>query len=109
MIFNIVEFRADTFNDSNLTDTDFNILEVWNEYQSNEVNITRELHRPSNLKQKFRIWRALIPRDKSNGRDRMRNPWLYLRLGKINFTDNIDDSFNRFKLQLHDIVVDYYE
>lgn len=98
--FNIVEFRADTFNDSSLIDTDFNILEVWNEYQSNEVNITRELHRPSNLKQKFRIWRALIPRDKSNGRDRMRNPWLYVKLKS--------DNSNNNKTVLHDTQIHYF-
>lgn len=98
--FNILEFRADTFNDSSLTDTDFNILEVWNEYQSNEVNITRELHRPSNLKQKFRMWRALIPRDKSNGRDRMRNPWLYVKLKS--------DNSNNNKTVLHDTQIHYF-
>ena len=98
--FNIVEFRADTFNNSSLIDTDFNILEVWNEYQSNEVNITRELHRPSNLKQKFRIWRALIPRDKSNGRDRMRNPWLYVKLKS--------DNSNNNKTVLHDTQIHYF-
>ena len=56
--------------------------------------------KPSNLKQKFRIWRANIPRAKANGRDRMRNPWLYIKL-----------SMEKPKMQktiLHDMTVYYF-
>ena len=109
-IFTNVEYRADSYiGDTIQHNLTFDTLETWNEYQYGRCDLINTLGYPSSLKKKFRVWRANIPRDNSNGRDRMRNPWLYLRLGKINFTDNVDDSSNRFKLQLHDIVVDYYE
>jgi hypothetical protein len=109
-IFTNVEYRADSYiGDTVQHNLTFDTLETWNEYQYGSCDLINNLGYPSNLKKKFRVWRANIPRDNSNGRDRMRNPWLYLRLGKINFTDTTDDSSNRLKLQLHDIVVDYYE
>ena len=82
-IFNNIEFRADTFKDDTYSYQDtFDTLEVWNEYQRGISNLTSKLNGISNLKKKFRIWRALIPRDDNNHRDRMRNPWLYIKLSK---------------------------
>ena len=37
-----------------------------------------------NAKNKFRIWRANIPRDNSNNRDRIRNTWAKIKLHKYN-------------------------
>lgn len=100
-IFSNIEFRADSWDGNKLTDKTFNTLNVWNEYQSNSVALSKVLARPSNLKQKFRIWRANIPRDISNGRDRIRSPWIYLQL--------VMDSYNKYRTELHDLILHYYE
>ena len=63
--------------------------------------LTNVLGKPSPLKKKFRIWRTNIPRDISNNMDRMRNPWLYIKLSMEN--ENIN------KTLLHDMIVYYYE
>lgn len=106
-IFNNIEFRSDTWEwntvkkEWELSNITFDTLEVWNEYQRGKSILVDEDNKPSNLKRKFRIWRANIPRDESNGRDRMRNPWLYLKLSMNNKNTN--------KTILHDITVDYFE
>lgn len=101
-IFNNLEFRSDTWSkDGQLLNTTFDTLTTWNEYQEGTSRLTNILGKPSDLKKKFRIWRANIPRDKSNGRDRMRNPWLYIKL-------SMEDE-NTNKTLLHDIVVHYFE
>ena len=99
-IFNNIEFRADSWNsDGELLNTTFDTLDVWNEYQNGTSKLSSIQGHPSTLKRKFRIWRANIPRDSSNYRDRMRNPWLYLKLSTN------DENTN--KTVLHDITVDY--
>lgn len=101
-IFNNIEFRADSWDEeSNLLDSTFDLLTTWNEYQYGELELDDIYCNPSSLKKKFRIWRANIPRDKTNKMDRMRNPWLYLKLSK--------ETHNTDKTTLHDIVVQYYE
>lgn len=100
-MFNTVEFRADSWEGETLLNSTFDTLGVWNEYQSNEISLVNIKDKPSNLKRKFRIWRANIPRDKSNNRDRMRNPWLYLKLAMNNENTN--------KTLLSDIIVHYFE
>ena len=101
-IFNNLEFRSDTWDkNGNLLNTTFDTLTTWNEYQEGTSKLTNILGRPSNLKKKFRIWRANIPRAKANGRDRMRNPWLYVKLSM--------EKENTNKTILHDMVVHYFE
>lgn len=102
-IFNNIEFRADTFdNNENLLDNKtFDTLEVHNEYQSNEISLVNTAGKPSSLKKKFRIWRANIPRDRSNNRDRIRNPWTYIKLAIK------EKNFN--KTALHNLTVHYFE
>ena len=101
-IFNNLEFRSDTWDkNGNLLNTTFDTLTTWNEYQEGTAKLTNILGRPSNLKKKFRIWRANIPRAKANGRDRMRNPWLYVKLSM--------EKENTNKTILHDMVVHYFE
>lgn len=103
--FNNLEFRADSFDvansDTYLPNETFDHLNVWNEYQNGECTLTNTPNRPSTLKKKFRIWRALIPRSNENHRDRMRNPWLYLKLSK--------QGSNTYKTVLHDLIVDYFD
>ena len=100
-IFNNLEFRADSWNGSTLLNTTFDTLTTWNEYQTGTSTLNNILGRPSELKKKFRIWRANIPRAKSNGRDRMRNPWLYIKLSM--------EGENTNKTVLHDMTVHYFE
>lgn len=107
----------------------FDSLETWNEYQHGYMNllhltghqamIHHTLHSNDTndeaLKRKFRIWRCDIPRDnaplsmdqnvgilrhKVRPLDRMRNPWIYLKLGKN------DDTNHR--TEIHDISMEYY-
>ena len=101
-IFNNLEFRSDSWDkNGNLLNTTFDTLTVWNEYQQGTSTLNNILGRPSNLKKKFRIWRANIPRAKINGRDRMRNPWLYIKLSM--------EEENVNKTVLHDMIVHYFE
>lgn len=101
-IFNNLEFRSDSWNrNGNLLNTTFDTLTVWNEYQQGTSALNNILGRPSDLKKKFRIWRANIPRAKANGRDRMRNPWLYVKLSM--------EKENTNKTILHDMMVHYFE
>lgn len=115
-IFNNLEFRADGFDNLGVYDKDytFDTLDTWNEYQQGSSTLVNTLDKPSSLKKKFRIWRAQIPRNTTNRggsesisyrRDRMRNPWLYL---KLSMTDSTHLQANK-KLILHDLVVDYFE
>lgn len=100
-IFNNLEFRADSWNGSTLLSTTFDTLTTWNEYQTGTATLNNILGRPSELKKKFRIWRANIPRASANGRDRMRNPWLYIKLSM--------EGENTNKTILHDMIVHYFE
>lgn len=101
-IFSNLEFRSDTWDkNGNLLNTTFDTLTTWNEYQEGTSKLTNVLGKPSDLKKKFRIWRANIPRAKANGRDRMRNPWLYVKLSM--------EKENTNKTVLHDMIVHYFE
>ena len=100
-IFNNIEFRADSWNGSTLLNTTFDTLTTWNEYQTGTATLNNILGRPSELKKKFRIWRTNIPRASTNGRDRMRNPWLYIKLSM--------EGENTNKTVLHDMIVHYFE
>lgn len=101
-IFTNIEFTSDTWNNTTLTGNTFDTLTVHNEYQQGSIDLSFIKNKPSPLKRKFRIWRADIPRDSVNKRDRMRNTWLNLKLEKSN-TDNNND-----KTVLHDLSVYYH-
>ena len=107
-VFTNVEFIADCSNVDNTLKvgyTPFDTIQAWNEYQDTLVKpLVFERNRPSNLKQKFRIWRADIPRDANSnwGRDRIRNPWINMTLSKKTNGDN-------YKLELHSMNVQYME
>lgn len=108
-IFTNLEYRADMFEgDEYITDT-FNELHVGTEYQDRIVQLIEEKKdKYPDVRRKFRIWRMDIPRDKKGadnpyGLNRIRNPWLYLRLGK---TNNLDQH-NR--MVFHNLQVKYFE
>mgnify|MGYP007101827297 FL=1 len=106
----------------------FDSLEVWDEYQHGFTTLTHKAgssamqHHTSDgssaLQRKFRIWRCDIPRDNADvdagtesprgiwrvskkPLDRMRNPWVYLKLVK-----NASDSMS--KIELHDLIITYF-
>lgn len=105
-IFNTVEYRADMFNQYNeLTNNTFDTLEVDNEYQHGIVSLHFDKAKVSNLKRKFRIWRANIPRDTrgdARGMNRIRNPWINLKLTK-------DTPGDYERMEFHDLIVRYFE
>jgi hypothetical protein len=105
----------------------FDMLDVWNEYQhgralleNNKGILAMQHHLPDNtasLLRKFRIWRCDIPRDNApletdyefgnisrisrKPLDRIRNPWVYIRLYK-------GDEYSDREVQIHDMTVDYF-
>lgn len=100
-IFSTVNFRSDTYNSTGLlSNITFDTFSIWNEYQQNTINLTQTKGKPSNLKKKFRSWNITIPRDKANKRDRIRNPWVYLKLGM--------ENPGVYKTELHDIILNYF-
>ena len=98
-----IEYRADIFNSGNIGDNNsirnipletFDTLEVWNEYQKGITDLSK-------AKCKFRIWRADIPRDTNEGKglNRIRNPWIMLKLSK---------SSNK-RMEFHDLLIKYLQ
>ena len=86
----------------------FTSVEAWNEYQHGMLNLTTIKNRHRHSKDRFRIWRGDIPRDGDtltthvNGGNRMRNPWLYLKLYK-------DTTGDTNKMVFHNLTVTYYK
>lgn len=101
-IFNTVEFRGDSWDSSNnlILTSPFSTLDVYNEYQHGTSNLVDIINKSSTIKRKFRVWRANIPRDNSNKRDRIRNTWAHIKLTGAN------DNINR--VELHDMIVHYF-
>ena len=107
----------------------FDTLEAWDEYQhgklalSNRSSGERVPHSggKSLLARKFRMWRCDIPRDnapvdtatesilgikrfKARPLDRMRNPWVYLKLSK----EAAKEGSFLSKTEVHDIMATYF-
>lgn len=86
----------------------FTDYKVWDEYQT--TGFTPFAHSSfdrDDVRKKFRIWRLAIPRALKEGTnrygmDRIRNPWINLLFRK----NNVD---GKYLMQLHDIVVKYFE
>ena len=85
----------------------FDFMRFWDEYQTTETDESK--YNLSPIK-KFRIWRQAIPRAMKSdtnpyGLDRIRNPWLNLLFKKNAPTATTKQDL----MQLHDIIVTYYE
>ena len=111
-----LEFRAvvDPDISSNAFNLPFDKLTANTDYQLGTVDFKPQQSSayksyPS-LVRKFRIWRADIPRaawTTAGGikkQDRMRNPWIYLKLEKTVPSGTTKQS----KMEMHDLIVDYY-
>lgn len=100
-IYTNIEFISDSFlNNEYVSTKTFDHLKVWDEYQTGEESLVDTNGRPSNLKKKFRIWRAHLPRANWNGRDRIRNPWCFVQLRM--------DNPSIYKTILHKVNLEYY-
>lgn len=98
--------------DSYMENMTFDWMRVWNEYQTTEslkvTDIAKDQY--ADVRKKFRIWRMDIPRaittaTNKYGLDRIRNPWVFIRLLK---NMHAADA-NKCLMQLHDVVVKYFE
>lgn len=99
-----IEYRADIFESGIIGHKDailstplktFDKFEVWNEYQYGISNMSK-------ARCKFRIWREQIPRDTredTRGFNRIRNPWIMLKLEKTTDTDK--------RMEFHDLLIKY--
>ncbi len=97
-VFNNIEFKSETYiNGVDQPTNTINFLQAYNEYQDTG-RIALVLGRNRNLRRKFRKWKAIIARN-ANSRDRIRNPWIFLKL-------ELDKSDNT-QLILHDIIINY--
>ena len=117
-MFNMNDVTSNPYmpKEGRLTNNTFDTLEVWNEYQGNKVSIKdaqSHLHpfgivdKYPDIRRKFRIWRVDIPRDKKSannpfGLNRIRNPWIYLKLSK---TPDLPNE----RMEFHDLQVKYFE
>ena len=111
-VFTNLEYIADctdsdgSVDDSHIIEADdipFSKIEVWNEYQYGSSDITEDKFMPNSYKQKFRIRRVDIPRASGSkyGMDRMRNPWIHLRISRTS-------GFNH-KMTFHSMLVRYFK
>ena len=95
-VFNNIFYNSEVYlDDIDQPDKTITHIQAYNEYQDSG-KISLEIGRDKNLRRKFREWKANIPR---NGRNRIRNPWIFLKLTFNNTND--------YKLILHDIIVSY--
>lgn len=103
--FTNIEYRADMWN-GNEHDykSTFDVLNVWTEYQKGSEKLNWRNAMPANLQKKFRIWRAFIPRDSYDSRklNRIRNPWMSMRLTK-------DTKGDTERMEFHNLLVSYIE
>ena len=95
-VFDNFEFNSEMYLDNlDVSNKTLTHIHAYNEYQdSGRVALVNG--RGSNLRRRFRTWHGDIPRQ---GRQRMRNPWLYVKF-ELDNTDN-------YKLVLHDIIISY--
>ena len=95
-VFNNIEYKSELYiNDIDQPASTLSSVHLWNEYQDSGVV---PLIVNSNISRKFRTWRASLPRQ-SSSRDRIRNPWVFLKL-------QFDNNTNK-QLILHDILINY--
>lgn len=86
----------------------FTDYKVWDEYQTTGfVPFAHDSFDRDDVRKRFRIWRLVVPRalkegTNRHGLDRIRNPWINLLFRK----SGVD---GKYLMQLHDIVVKYFE
>ena len=80
---------------------------MWNEYQKGIMELKYTPNNISSLKKRFKVWRTIMPRANTlwngiapNGFDRIRSPWIYLKLSS-NKEDNLRSEF-------YDLMINYF-
>lgn len=95
-VFNNIMYRSELYlNDVDLPNETLNRIQAYHEYQNSGI-IPLQVGRNLNVRRKFREWKANIPRD---GRERIRNSWMFLKLELVNNSN--------YKMILHDMTVYY--
>lgn len=95
-VFNNINYKSEVYtNNIDQPEKTLTQIHAYNEYQDSGLN-PLVIGRNGNLRRRFRDWNADIPRD---GRERIRNPWTYLKLQFDNTTND--------KLIFHDLIVSY--
>lgn len=95
-VFNNINYKSEVYtNNIDQPNKTLTQIHAFNEYQDSGLRPLVE-GRNGNLRRRFRDWNADIPRD---GRERIRNPWTYLKLQFDNTTND--------KLIFHDLIVSY--
>lgn len=91
----------------------FDTLRVWNDHQdTGNISLVDVPGKPSSLKKKFNVFRALVPRDSvltyhNKGLNRIRNSWAYIKLMKDNTSAGAVNK--NHLLQFSDLDVDFFE
>lgn len=96
-VFDNINYKSEVYTNNNIDVPNYTLtkIQAYNDYQdSGVVNLIPG--RNSNIRRRFRDWNADIPRQ---GRNRIRAPWIKLKL--------IFDNLNNYKLILHDIIIAY--
>lgn len=95
-VFDNIQYKSEVYYlGTDVPDITLSKIQAYNEYQNSGL-IPLTLGRNYNLRRKFRDWHALIPRQ---GRQRIRNPYIFL---KLQF-----DNTNNYQLVLHPMNVYY--
>ena len=120
-IFTNVDYRADFFDMEGLsldsmipgalTSDTFDNLEIKDEYQTRNIDLSKNKFKPSDVKSKFRIWRIQLPRDMKGidnpyGLNRIRNPWMAYRL---THNPSLDEKDKYRRMVFHNFGVTYYQ
>lgn len=95
-VFDTIQYNSEIYlNDIDQPEKTLTHIHAYNEYQDSG-KIPLVVGRDKNLRRKFREWKAAIPRE---GRNRIRNPWIFLKL-------ELENTSN-YKMILHDITINY--
>lgn len=97
-ILDNVKYKSELYlNGVDQPDRTLTHVQTYNEYQ--DSNLTPLIFaRDKNLRRKFRDWNIILPRN-NNTRQRIRNPWTYL---KLQYEHN-----NNYQLILHNPIISY--
>ena len=97
-IFNNLDYKSELYDNigKDLYLETFKSMRVYNDYQDTG-NV--DLVIGENVGRRMRGWKATIPRDKRDGKSRIRNPWTFLDL-------RFDNNGNKRQV-LHDIIFSY--
>lgn len=96
-VFDNINFKSEVYiNNVDQVDNTLTHIQAYNDYQNSGL-IPLVVGRNNNLRRKFRDWNALVPRE---GRNRIRAPWIKMKLIFNNNTNN-------YKFILHDLNIFY--